>query len=99
MKKFNATLVREFQVGIEADSAAIAERIAHQVMAQFPAGTCRLLSLIEDGYEEKPCAACDAGDLKKPDQPPPHGTPTPGGSPGTPTVSVPVLVDQVAKAA
>jgi hypothetical protein len=46
MKKFTVKFTREFEVEIEAIDAKIAEMLAKQVMAQFPEGTCKMLSVI-----------------------------------------------------
>jgi hypothetical protein len=94
MKKFNVKFQREFEVQVEADSLEIAGQLARQVLAQFPAGSCKLLSIYAEDYVE-PTESIG------PDQPTPPrgGSPLGGGSPGTPTATVPVLVDQIAEAA
>lgn len=98
MKKFHVKFVREFEVDVEADDAVIANKLANAILAQFPAGTCRLLSIIAEGYVEAECAGC-AVDPMNPHGRPRGGNPNGGGSPGTPVVKQEVLVDQVAEAA
>lgn len=89
MKKFNVKFSREFEVEIEAENTQIAEALTHQVMAQFPPDTCKLLSIIAEGVQ-----------IETSDKPtPPFGRPNGGGSPGTPVARQEVLVDQIAKAA
>lgn len=92
MKKYNVTFQREFEVGIEAESTEIAEKLANQVLTQFPKGSCKLLSIIADD-----AVVFTSEDPEPPTRP--WGRPNGGGSPGTPTVKLPELVDQVAKAA
>lgn len=93
MKKFKVTFLREFEVEVEAANSLQA---GQRVLLSGPA---KLLSVIQVGYVEKPCAACDAGELEKPQPTPPGNRPHPGGTPGTPTTKVPEIVDQIAKAA
>lgn len=93
MKIFNVKFVREFEVEIQAEDTKTAETLAQKVLGQFAAGTCKLLSIVD--VENVPLQA----------EPPPTprrprgGPPNLGGSPATPTIKVPVLVDQVAEAA
>lgn len=100
MKKFNVRFVREFEVQIEADSTDIAQALAAQVLAQFPPNSTKILSIVAEGVDmEVPCAECEANGPIKPHPHRPTNNPSSGGSPGTPTISVPVLVDQIASAA
>lgn len=99
MKKFKVKYVREFEVDVEAEDSVIALNFADAVVAQFPEGTCRLLSIIDWEYVERECAGC-AVDPMNPHGKPKGPKPDPsGGSPATPVMKVPVLVDQVAQAA
>jgi len=98
LKTFHVSFARLFEVEIKAEDGKAAKVLADQVAAQFPENTCTLLSIVEDGYVEKPCAACEAGDLEKPEKPP-GGRPNGGGAPGTPVVKQEVLVDQIAQVA
>ena len=53
---YGVTLVREFQVEVEADSLETADTLARRIIAQFPTGTCKLLSVVADS--SKPAALC-----------------------------------------
>lgn len=100
MSKFNVKFQRDFEVGIEADDVATADKLARSVLAQFPEGTCKVLSVVAEGADmEKPCAECEAHGPIKPHTHRPTNNPSSGGSPGTPTIRVPELVDQIASAA
>ena len=57
MKNFHVKFIREFEVDVQADTTEVAGQLAKQIIAQFPAGTCKLLSVVEDGYVEPPEAA------------------------------------------
>jgi hypothetical protein len=48
MQKFNVKFSRDFEVGIEADTLALAELLAGRIIAEFPASTCRLLSIVPE---------------------------------------------------
>lgn len=98
MKKFTVKFLREFEVEVQADSGDMASQIAASILAQFPKDSCKLLSIVAENYVEGECAGC-AVDPMSPHGKPRGGKPNGGGSPGTPTISVPVLVDQVAEAA
>lgn len=99
MKQFKVKFVREFEVGVEAEDAVHAKSLADEIVKQFPADTCRLLSVIDDAYVEGECGGC-AVDPHKPYGKPKGPKPDPsGGSPSTPVMKVPMLVDQVAQAA
>lgn len=88
MPKFNVKFSQVYEVVIEADTLGTAQGQAHKVVAQFPPGHCKLLSILAEGV----------ADPTAPESPtPPFGRPVGGGSPGTPTVRVPELVDQIAK--
>jgi hypothetical protein len=52
MKKYTARFQRLFEVEIEANDVKHAETITKQVLAQFPEGTCILLSIYAEGYLE-----------------------------------------------
>lgn len=97
MKKFTVKFQREFEVQVEAETPAIAQQLTKQIMAQFPEGTCKLLSIVAEDYIEGECAGCK--EAVKSGGKPPHGKPDGGGTPGATVVRVPVLVDQVAEAA
>lgn len=101
MKKFTVKIQREFEVGIEAVDLQTAEALARQVLLQFPPGTAKLLSLVAEDAKDESCAACKEEGPIKPDPTPSPYRPKPvgGGSPATPTIRVPVLVDQIAEAA
>lgn len=88
MPKFIAKMLREFEAEITADTIENAEGIAKSILEQIP--DSKLLSILPEGYVEPT-------DPEKPIRP--GNKPVGGGSPGTPTVSVPVLVDQIAKVA
>lgn len=60
MKNFNVKFLREFEVQIQADTAATAQVLANRVLAQFPVGSCRLLSIIAENYVE-PAKADEPG--------------------------------------
>lgn len=93
MKKFTVKLQRDFEVEVEAEDIVIADALARQVLAQFPEGTCKLLSIKADDYKEPP---------EEPDPvpfKPRGGKPNGGGTPGTPVVRNEILVDQIAEAA
>ena len=51
MKTFKVKYVREFEVDIQADNLAIAEALAKKVVAQFPLGACKMLSITETGTD------------------------------------------------
>lgn len=97
MKKFTVTFVRKFEVDIEALDTESAGKLASQIIGQFPEGTCRLLSVIEEGAKVEVLAEISEGGRTTP---PRGGKPNGGGSPGTPVVrQQEVLVDQIAEAA
>lgn len=97
MKKFVAKFLREFEVELQAEFGDLAAQQASSVVAQFPAGTCKLLSIIEDGVAVEVVHELKSRrEAKKPRQPKPD---PPGGSPATPVIKVPVLADQVAEVA
>lgn len=48
MTNYGVTFVREFRVEVEAGNLKTAETLARRVIASFPAGTCKLLSVIAD---------------------------------------------------
>ena len=52
MKKYHVKFLRLFEVDVEADDIKIAEALARQVLAQFPAGTCKLLEVKAEDYVE-----------------------------------------------
>ena len=52
LKTYNMSFLRKVDVQIHAENIEIAEKLARQVLAQFPAETVRLLSVIEEGYKE-----------------------------------------------
>jgi hypothetical protein len=91
MKKYFVVFQRDFEVEVEAESTADAAVLARQIVAQFPAGTCKLLSIKAEDYVEPP----------EPATPPskPRGRPNGGGTPGTPVVKKEVLADAIAEAA
>jgi hypothetical protein len=101
MKKFTVKFLREFEVEIEAENGAHAKNIAERILTQFPAGTCKLLSLVAEDYTEQPCQGClDFGPIKSEVGTPPRGGhPNGGGSPGTPIIRTEEIVDQIAAAA
>jgi hypothetical protein len=99
MKKFTAKFLREFEVVIEADDSATGYQIAEQILAQFPKGSVKLLSVIAEDHEDNTCKACQLDWIDVP-TPPRGGKPTGGGSPQTPALPVSApLVDQIAEAA
>lgn len=99
MKTFKVKFVREFEVDVEADSGVGAANIAATILEQFPKDTCKVLSIIAEDYVEGECTGC-AVDPMKPHGKPKGPKPDPsGGSPATPVMKVPVLVDQIAVAA
>ena len=98
MKKFNAKFLREFEVGVEAESMEVAQRLVARIIAQFQ-GTARLLSIVAEDAVDEPCAACQEEGPIKPTPGSPHNKPTGGGAPGAGTAHVEILVDQIAKAA
>lgn len=89
MKKFTVKFQRDFEAEIEAVDIDIAGTIAHNIVAQFPAGTCKLLSVLPEGY----VPPADPEPVR------PRGGPPSGGTPGTPVVKQEILADQIAKAA
>lgn len=99
MKKFSVKFLREFEVEIQADNGDSAAQIASSILAQFPKGSCKLLSIVAEDYIERGCTACEEGTIKPSSGKPPHGNPGGGGSPGTPVVRTEEMVDQVAEAA
>lgn len=93
MKKYQVTFQRAFEVNVEADSLEVAELLAKQIIAQFPADTCKLLSIVaEDAVVQH-----SSPDIKPPTSP--LGRPPTGGTPGTPVIRQEVLEDQIAEAA
>lgn len=62
MNKFNVKFQRDFEVQIEADTVELAEKLANQVLAQFPKDTCKLLSIIPEGYVE-PVESTEGGPI------------------------------------
>lgn len=98
--QFIVKFVRQFEAEIEAESTEAAVALAQGIVKEFPTDTCRVLSIVTEGYVEQPCPACEAGDIQRSEGTHPHGNPSGGGNtPGTPTVKVPMLVDQIAEAA
>lgn len=90
MRNFIVKFTRDFEVLVDAESLDMAEKIGKEITGQFPVDTCKLLSVID----------VNAVELEKPAPPTkPFGRPKGGGSPGTPTIRVPELVDQIAAAA
>ncbi len=57
MKTFHVKFTRDFEVDVQAESLEAASHLAKQVTAQFATGSCKILSVIEDGYIEPPEAA------------------------------------------
>lgn len=93
VKTFVAKYQRDFEVQVHALDVKMAEAMAKEILKQFPKDTVKLLSLLPLGYVEP-------AEPEKPTTPTrPGNKPVGGGSPGTPVVSTPVLVDQIAKAA
>ena len=97
MKKYLVKFQRDFEVEIEADTVGVVQGLARNVLRQFPEGTCKLLSITREGYVDKPCIGCQEDGPLPSRRGPPDNKPLGGGSPGTPTVRVPELVDQIAK--
>lgn len=93
MKKFTVKFVRDFEVEIQADDTKQAETLAQKVIAQFATGTCKLHSIVGEGV------VITISENPQPPFKPRPGPPNLGGSPATPTIKVPVLVDQIAEAA
>ena len=60
MQTYKVKFSRDFEVDIHAGTLPLAEQLAKQVIAQFPADSCKLLSIIPGGYVEPPDAANDA---------------------------------------
>lgn len=92
--KYHAKFSRVFEVTIEADNIHYAQKLIEGVIKQFPADTCKMLSIHVDGYVEP------VEPQKTPPHPPFGGNPGPSG--GTPNENRPVvieLVDQIAAAA
>ena len=52
MKKYHVKFLRLFEVDVEADDIKIAEALARQLLAQFPAGTCKVLEIRAEDYVE-----------------------------------------------
>lgn len=101
MKQFKVKFARTFEVDVAAENGAVAQAVADSIMAQFPADSCTLLSIIAEDHVEGECAGC-AVDMMKPygkPKGPPGGPPNMGGSPATPVIRLPVLEDQIAAAA
>lgn len=98
MKKFVIKFLRGFEVEVQADSGDMASQIATSVLAQFPKGSCKLLSIVAEDYVEGECLGC-AVDPMNPHGKPRGGPPNLGGNPGGTVVKLPVLVDQIAEAA
>jgi hypothetical protein len=46
MPHYGVTFVRDFQVEVEADCLGTAETLARRVITSFPAGSCKLLSVV-----------------------------------------------------
>lgn len=49
MSTFLAKFVREFEVGIEAETLEFADIIARRIIAEMPEGTVRLISVAAEG--------------------------------------------------
>ena len=92
MTKFKVKFLREFEVDIDAESLEIAGQLAQKVLTQFANGTCKLLSIVQEGVVV-------TQESEKPRTPPRGGPPNLGGSPGTPVIRTPEIVDQIARAA
>ncbi len=60
MQTYKVKFSRDFEVDIHAETLPLAGQLAKQVIAQFPAGSCKILSIIPEGYVEPPDAANDA---------------------------------------
>jgi hypothetical protein len=54
MGKYHAKFLRLFEVEIEADGIDAAKAAAQRIVSQFPAGTCKPLSVIAHDYVEPP---------------------------------------------
>jgi hypothetical protein len=91
--KYHIKFQRDFEVEFEALDMESAEKLAHDLVAQFPAGSCKLLSIYADDYKAPP------DDPAPVVSPPRGGSPVGGGTPGTPVVKTEILVDQIAEAA
>lgn len=93
MKKYTIKFQRDFVVEVGAENLTAVERLSRDLVAGFPADTCKLLSIIaEDAVVEH-----TAPDIKPPTSP--LGRPPTRPTPGTPTIRQDVLVDAIAKAA
>jgi hypothetical protein len=56
MKKFIAKYQRDFEVDIEAEDMAHAEALSKNIVSGFSVGTCKMLSLTEQGVPNIPVA-------------------------------------------
>lgn len=52
MKTYHVTFARKFEVDVQAESIELAKALANRVMAEFPADSCKLLSIYADDYVE-----------------------------------------------
>lgn len=99
MKKYLVKFQREFEVEVEAVSSVAAQVIVRGILVQFPAGSTKLLSIVEEGHADHECVGCAQDGPIKPVDGPSGGNPHKGGTPGAGTPRVEVLVDQIAQAA
>lgn len=51
MKKFKVKFIREFEVDVEAVDLPTAADLSKKVIAAFPEGTCRLLSIYPENWK------------------------------------------------
>lgn len=98
MKKYYCNFLRAFQAVIECETMEDAQRQAIRIHAEFPEGSCRLLSIKAEDYVEPADAKPEP--TKGPDgrEPTgPKGKPPTGPTPGTPTVAEAVITEAVAQ--
>lgn len=50
MKNYYVKFLREFDAEVQADNVQYAQVLARRVIAQFPEGSCRLVSIIAEDY-------------------------------------------------
>lgn len=62
--KYHAKFSRVFEVTIEADSIVYAEKLVEGVIKQFPADTCKMLSIHVDGYVDLPNTTIEASGVE-----------------------------------
>ena len=97
--QFTISYLMRCKTAVEAASAAAAKGQFDELAKAYGDGIV-LLEIRAHDYVERPCPGCAVDPMNPSGKPkPPAGPPNMGGSPATPVVRLPELVDQIAAVA